>query len=212
MARLLSSTPCEAGHIRNSIMKTQAPLLTTLVAGSLLCLVAAGCTKTATVASAPAVSPTPAAVTPSASVVAQPVPVQATPIQGPSAPVTKTSVGIPTVPFQADQTLVSWASIKDYTFDQRSSFVSGASMLEAQLGNQIAQLNTKRAALPSSVDTKDWDFAMNNLVEDQSYFKSMVDEASHTTPEFWDQEKDKVDAAWQKAEDQFDKVRTSTTF
>lgn len=198
-------------------MKTQAPLLTTLVAGSLLCLVAAGCTKTATVATAPAVTPTPAAVTPSGAVVAQPVPVQATPaqatpIQGPSAPVTKTSVAIPTVPFQADQASVSWASIKDYTFDQRSSFVSGASMLEAQLGSQIAQLNTKRAALPSSVDTKDWDFAMNNLVEDQSYFKSMVDEASHTTPEFWDQEKDKVDAAWQKAEDQFDKVRTSTTF
>jgi hypothetical protein len=198
-------------------MKSQAPLLPTLVAGSLLCLIAAGCTKTATVATAPSVTPTPAAVTPSASVVAQPVPVQATPaqvtpIQGPSAPVTKTSVAIPTVPFQADQTSVSWASIKDYTFDQRSSFVSGASMLEAQLGNQIAQLNTKRAALPSSVDTKDWDFAMNNLVEDQSYFKSTVDEAARTTPEFWDQEKDKVDAAWQKAEDQFDKVRTSTTF
>jgi hypothetical protein len=153
-------------------------------------------------------------VTPSAAVVAQPVPAQATPIQGPSAPapVTKTSVAIPTVPFQADQASVSWASIKDYTFDQRSSFVSGASMLEAQLGNQISQLNTKRAALPSTVDTKDWDFEMNNLIEDQSFFKSMVDEASRTTPEFWDQEKDKVNAAWQKAEDQFDKVRTSTTF
>ncbi|HZZ20763.1 MAG TPA: hypothetical protein VFE25_15420 [Opitutaceae bacterium] len=191
-------------------MKTKTPSLNFLAVGSAVLLAAAGCTKTATVAAAP--TPTPAAVTPSAAVVAQPVPAQPTPIQGPSAPVTKTSVGVPSVPFQADQASVSWASIKDYTFDQRSSFISGASMLEAQLGNQIGELNSKRAALPSTVDTKDWDFAMNNLVEAQSYFKSTVDEAAHTTPEFWNQEKDKVDAAWQKAEDQFDKVRTSTTF
>ena len=70
----------------------------------------------------------------------------------------------------------------------------------------------KRAALPATVDTKDWDFAMRNLVDAQSYLKSTVDEAGRTTPEFWNQEKDKVDQAWQKAEESFDTVRTATTF
>jgi hypothetical protein len=194
-------------------MKTQAPFVRTLAAGSLLCLIAAGCTKTGKVDTVQA-APTPSPVAVARAVPVQPAPLQPSPVQpaAPAAPVTKTSVGVPSVPFQADQASVSWASIKDYTFDQRSSFISGATMLEAQLGTQVAELNSKRAALPSTVDTKDWDFAMGNLVEDQSYLKSMVDEAAHTTPEFWDQEKEKVDAAWQKAEDQFDKVRTSTTF
>jgi hypothetical protein len=172
-----------------------------LIGGSLLCLLIASCTKT----EKPAEVQTAAVATPAAT--NQPVPAPA-----PGVPVAKVSTDIRTVPFQADQAAMSWASIKDYTYDQRSSFVSGASILEATLAGQVGELNSKRAALPSTVDTKDWDFAMSNLVDAQSYFKATVDEAAHTTPEFWNQEKDKVDAAWQKAEDAFDKVRTATTF
>jgi hypothetical protein len=135
-------------------------------------------------------------------------PAPAVPVQTAPKPV----VARVSVPFQADQASASWASIKDYTYDQRSDFAAGAAVLEASLASQVAELNTKRAALPATVDTKEWDFAMKNLMDAQSYLKSTVDEASRTTPEFWNQEKDKVDQAWQKAEENFDTVRTATTF
>jgi hypothetical protein len=166
-----------------------------IAACSLLALVAPGCSKSGTAASAQVV----AAPTPS---------VQAVPVQ----PAPKPAVARVGVPFQPDLTSASWASIKDYTFDQRSDFVAGAGVLEASLASQVAELNTKRAALPSTVDTKEWDFAMKNLMDAQSYLKSTVDEAARSTPEYWNQEKDKVDQAWQKAEENFDTVRTATTF
>ncbi|HEY5227808.1 MAG TPA: hypothetical protein VIJ19_04660 [Opitutaceae bacterium] len=165
-----------------------------LAACSLLGLLAPGCSK----------SEKPAAVAqPAVQRVAPSVPVQ---------PVAKPTVPRVSVPFQADQASASWASIKDYTFDQRSDFAAGAAVMEASLASQVAELNTKRAALPPSVDTKEWDFAMRNLMDAQSYLKSTVDEAGRTSPEFWNQEKDKVDQAWQKAEENFDAVRTATTF
>ena len=39
----------------------------------------------------------------------------------------------------------------------------------------------------------------------------MVTEVSNATPDTWNQEKDKVDQAWQRAQEAYDKVRTSTT-
>jgi hypothetical protein len=39
----------------------------------------------------------------------------------------------------------------------------------------------------------------------------MIDETSRATPETWSQEKDKVDQAWQRAQEAFDKVKVTTT-
>jgi hypothetical protein len=166
-----------------------------LAACSVLALCGPGCSKSTSPASVQTTA------TPTPLVPAVPVPQPAKPV-----------VAKVNVPFQPDLTSASWASIKDYTFDQRSDFVAGASVMEATLASQVAELNTKRAALPSTVDTKEWDFAMKNLMDAQSYLKSTVDEAGRTTPEYWNQEKDKVDQAWQKAEESFDTVRTATTF
>jgi hypothetical protein len=124
----------------------------------------------------------------------------------------KAAAAIPSVSaaLPADEA-TSWAAIKDLTFDQRPAFLSGAATLESTLADQIAALNTKRAAMPSTTDTKDWDFAMKDLLVSQTYLRSTVDEVNRATPEIWQQEKDKVDDAWRKSEDAFDKVRTATT-
>jgi hypothetical protein len=110
-----------------------------------------------------------------------------------------------------DQAAAQWTAIKDYNFDQRALFQAGASGLIAAFDGQVAELRAKRATLAATVDTKDWDFAMSNLVDSQSYLKSMVTEAGQATPDTWDQEKEKVNQAWQKAQDAFEKVKTTTT-
>jgi hypothetical protein len=39
----------------------------------------------------------------------------------------------------------------------------------------------------------------------------MIDEAGRATPDTWEQEKDKVDEAWQRTQAAFDKVKITTT-
>jgi hypothetical protein len=167
-----------------------------------LCFLVAGCGRPAAVTG---VSPTPtptAAVAPTAPV-ARP---------GPAPAVVRTIDNPPiAVESHMDQAAAQWTAIKDYTFDQRATFMAGAAGLISAFDGQVAELRAKRAALPSTVDTKDWDFAMSNLVDSQSYLKSMVNEAGQATPDTWEQEKEKVDQAWQKAQDAFEKVKTTTT-
>jgi hypothetical protein len=173
-------------------MKDRTRLLNSLAACSLLCLVAAGCSKSEKAPDASAV----AVVTP-----APPLP----------APAVRPIVAVPAVASPQVQEGASWATIKDLTFDQKSAFVAGATGLESTLTGQVDALRAKRAAVPSTTDMKDWDFQMNDLVTSQAYLKATVEEAGAATPDTWQQEKDKVDQAWQKAEDAYDKVRTSTT-
>jgi hypothetical protein len=79
------------------------------------------------------------------------------------------------------------------------------------LSSEVAELNAKRSSMPSTVETKDWDFAMKEMSDSQAYLKSMIDEASRATPDTWNQEKDKVDEAWQRTQAAFDKVKITTT-
>jgi hypothetical protein len=186
-----------------------------LPALAMLALLVAGCGRPAAVVVAPTPSPTPLAPQVAAVPVA-PMGVPAAPVAvnppAPAAPVVRT-VGNPPIAVEShmDQAAAQWTAIKDYTFDQRAQFLSGAGGLIATFDGQVAELRAKRATLPSTVDTKDWDFAMSNLVDSQSYLKSMVTEAGQATPDTWEQEKEKVDQAWQKAQDAFEKVKTTTT-
>jgi hypothetical protein len=75
--------------------------------------------------------------------------------------------------------------------------------------SQIGALNAKRATM--TTDTKDWDIAMMDVTAARAYLAGLSSEVSHASPDTWDQEKDRVGAAWQKAEDACDKVRTTTT-
>jgi hypothetical protein len=60
--------------------------------------------------------------------------------------------------------------------------------------------------------TTDWDLAWGPLNDARNYLHSMGAEASNVTAsDAWDQEKERVHQAWVKAEDAYDRVRTSTT-
>jgi outer membrane murein-binding lipoprotein Lpp len=143
---------------------------------------------------------------------AAPTPVQAVPVQQPAVPIARPAQNVPiAVQSVSDQASASWVAIKDYTFDQRDSFISGAANLQGMLASQVAELNAKRASMPSNVETKDWDFAMKEMTDSQAYLKSMIEEAGRATPDTWNQEKDKVDEAWQRAQAAFDKVKITTT-
>jgi hypothetical protein len=160
--------------------------------------------------------PTSTELTPVPTTLVQPLPGQPTPVAvvpaQPSVPIARPSQNVPiAVQSVSDQASASWVSIKDFTFDQRADFIAGAGRLQAMLSSQIAELNAKRATMPSTVDTKDWDFAMKEMNDSQYYLKSMIEEASRATPETWAEEKDKVDQAWQRAQEAFDKVKVTTT-
>jgi hypothetical protein len=104
----------------------------------------------------------------------------------------------------------AWDAISGLPFDQRASFVAGMSRMESVLDSQIGALKQKRATLTSG--TTDWDLAMGPLTDARNYLHSLVTEVNGlTTPDAWDQEKDRVHQAWVRAEDAYDRVRTSTT-
>jgi len=118
-------------------------------------------------------------------------------------------VAAPPQPIVVDAA-ASWEAISGLTYEQRAEFVAGVARMEAQLDGQIGAIKAKRATM--TTDTKDWDFAMSGLTDARSYLHSMENEvAGVTTPDTWNEEKEKVHQAWLKAQDAYDKVRTSTT-
>ncbi len=173
-------------------MKTRPPLRTLAAAAALSALLLSGCSR----GNAPAQGQAQAAPAPAAPVVPVVTPAQRVPIA---------------VQSDSVQAAASWVAIKDFTYDQRADFASGAGNLLSMLAGQVAELKAKRASMPSTVETKDWDFAMKEMDDAQAYLRSMIQEAGRATPDTWSQEKDKVDEAWQRAQEAFDKVKVTTT-
>jgi len=139
----------------------------------------------------------------------------------PSAPTVVTSAqptsAEPTITMQAKTTVsteavsVQWTDLKDYTYDQRGLVFAGLKKLEAKADQQVSELMAKRAAMNSTANTNDWDFAMKEMGESRSYLKSTIVELTQATPEFWSQIKDKVGQAWVRTQDAYAKVKSSTT-
>jgi len=110
-----------------------------------------------------------------------------------------------------DVASTQWSDLKDYTYDQRTQFFTGLKRLEAKVDGQIVELTAKRAAMTSTANTKDWDFAMKEMGNARSYLKSTGEVLGKATPETWNQEKDKVGQAWVRTQEAYTKVKSSTT-
>jgi len=111
----------------------------------------------------------------------------------------------------ADIASAKWIDIKDCTYDMRAQFFTGLKQLELRVDSQISELTAKRAAMKSSANTKDWDFAMKEMNDSRSYLKSVGDELNKASPETWTQQKETVGLAWVRAQAAYDKVKSSTT-
>jgi hypothetical protein len=106
---------------------------------------------------------------------------------------------------------VQWSDIKDRTFDQRDLFFAGLKHLEARVDEQITELTAKRATMKGITDTKEWDFAMKEMVNARSALRSTGEVLAKAGRETWDEEKDRVGQAWVRTQDAFAKVKSSTT-
>jgi hypothetical protein len=115
------------------------------------------------------------------------------------------------VPPAPEDTSARWGDIKNITFDERTRFATGLQRLEARVDEQISELTARRSAMTATDYTKDWDFAMKILVNARSYLRGMGEEAAKSTPENWDQSKDRVGRAWVQTQEAYAKVKTSTT-
>jgi hypothetical protein len=128
----------------------------------------------------------------------------------PAVPGPTTTVQVAAVA-STDVAFAGWMAIKDCTYDMRAQFFAGLIRLEARVDGEIGELTAKRAAMKSTANTKDWDFAMKEMEDARSYLKSVGEELVKATPETWEQEKEKVGQAWVRAQEAFAKVKSSTT-
>ena len=111
----------------------------------------------------------------------------------------------------SDVASARWADIKDCTYDMRAQFFAGFTRLEARVDDQIRRLTARRAAMTSTTDTREWDFAMKEMGDARTYLKSMGAELRTATPETWNQQKETVGRAWVRTQAAYDAVKTSTT-
>jgi hypothetical protein len=110
-----------------------------------------------------------------------------------------------------DAASARWTDIKECTYDARAQFFAGLARLETRVDREIGVLTARRAAMKSTTDTQDWDFAMKEMVNARSALKSSGEALQKATPDTWAQEKDKVGQAWVRTQEAFAKVKSSTT-
>ncbi len=122
------------------------------------------------------------------------------------------STGTVQIATAASSIVTKWADIQGFTYDMRAPFFAGLNQLEARVDREVSRLAAKRATMNNlTPETKDWDLAMKEMKDAQSYLKSMGQELSKAAPETWNQEKDKVHQAWVRTQDDYEKVKSSTT-
>ncbi len=107
--------------------------------------------------------------------------------------------------------ITTWNDLKALPYAARTEFAAGVARLENEVTGQVAALNAKRTTMTGATDTKAWDFAMKDMVDAQTYLKSTAAELSKSTPETWNQSKDKVGEAWTRTQEAYGKVKASTT-
>jgi hypothetical protein len=76
---------------------------------------------------------------------------------------------------------------------------------------QITELTAKRATMKGTTDTKEWDFAMKEMINARNNLKSTGEVLAKADPETWAEQKDRVGVAWVRTQDAFAKVKASTT-
>lgn len=120
-------------------------------------------------------------------------------------------IALPTEPNGFTTVATEWVNIKDYTYAQRVPMLSGLKDLQTRVDTQIEALNTKRATMTESTRTADWDFAMKEMTNARAYFRFTCEELAKATPESWQQQRDRVGLAWDRAQNAFGSVKSSTT-
>jgi hypothetical protein len=116
-----------------------------------------------------------------------------------------------TINADADFATAQWAEISDFGYERREDFFSGLRRLENKVAGQTAELMAKRATMSGIAHTQDWDFAMKEMDSARSYLTAMGRELSQSTPESWTQRKDRVGQAWNRTQEAYAKVKSSTT-
>ncbi len=128
-----------------------------------------------------------------------------------SVPPAKTEVPVAAAPEVTNAAPANWSDIKDATFDQRDLFFGGLKRLEARVDEEINELTAKRATMKGTTGTKDWDFAMKEMINARSTLISTGEVLAKAGPETWAEQKERVGQAWVRTQDAFAQVKSSTT-
>jgi hypothetical protein len=104
----------------------------------------------------------------------------------------------------------AWTTIQYHPYEKRQEFNAVFARMVSKLDDDIRALNEKRATMTN--DTKDWDFAMKELNNARSDVQSKLSElARTTTPETWNEARDRLGVAWDRALTAVKAVKSSTT-
>ena len=107
--------------------------------------------------------------------------------------------------------VATWSDIKDLAYDSRADFFAGLKRLEAVVDGQVAELTARRAAMKSTIDTREWDFAIKEMNNARTSLLGAGEEAGKATVETWAQQKEKVGQAWERTQQAYAKVKASTS-
>jgi hypothetical protein len=103
-----------------------------------------------------------------------------------------------------------WSEIKGDTYAERAHFAAGVDKMSAKLDAQISELKAKRAGL--TTDTKDWDFAMKEVDDSRALLTDRMNTLGKaTTPETWNDAKEKIGEAWHRSQLAVDKMNSTRT-
>jgi hypothetical protein len=104
----------------------------------------------------------------------------------------------------------TWQNIRDFSYDNRREFSAVFSRMVARLDDEIRGLNEKRATMKS--DPHEWDFEMKELNNARADVQSKVTDLSRvSTPEAWNEARDRLGVAWDRAQKAVQAVRKSVT-
>ena len=103
-----------------------------------------------------------------------------------------------------------WTDIKGDTYIERAHFAKGVDKMSARLDEQLGELRAKRAGM--TTDTKDWDFALKEVEESRALLTDrMSNLPKATTPETWEDAKEKIGEAWHRSQLAVDKMNATRT-
>lgn len=103
-----------------------------------------------------------------------------------------------------------WTDIKGDTYSLRAHFANGTQRMAARLDEQVGELKAKRSGM--TTDTKDWDFAMKEVEDSRALLADRINSLGKaTTPETWEDAKEKVGEAWHRSQLAVDKMNSTRT-
>ncbi len=99
----------------------------------------------------------------------------------------------------------TWDTLRELTFDRRADFTARFDRMADDMDARVAELKSRAAGLPDAA-ARDREAAIREYDAARADLGARMTDLGHATADTWGGAKAKVAAAWQRAEDAYDKA------